>query len=169
MCPTQLTSEIKDRLLTHKCLLRSFSSIISHEPVLEIPIRFRSCRPYWQNVTKHVLLITVCCSLFCFNISQNYTSHERRKTVFKNKSDSKTQLRLLSYIKYLDPWNYEWSKTLCYYSQASINNGADQSVRMRSLICTFVNRTGRAILLTSPNLVQCEIHPYADDNQQTIL
>ena len=59
--------------------------------------------------------------------------------VVKQKS-IQNQTGLLSYRDKLETWNFGYSKHRYYTIQAANNKGADQTARMRRLICTFVVR-----------------------------
>ena len=50
----------------------------------------------------------------------------------------KTQTGLLSYRDQLEVWNFRFRKYSYYTIQAANNKGADQTARMRRLICAFV-------------------------------
>ena len=75
-------------------------------------------------------------------VSQKQYLFEPRyeKTCLRGLRPGKTQTGLLSYMDKLESWNFGFSKYR-YYTISVVNNkGADQTVRMRRLILTFVAR-----------------------------
>ena len=62
------------------------------------------------------------------------------KPVIGFSDNARLKTSLLSYIDYLENWNFAYSR-LRYYSLPRANNkGADQSAQMRRLVCAFVVR-----------------------------
>ena len=62
------------------------------------------------------------------------------KTSLRGFRPGKTQTSLLSYSDQLESWNSGFSKYRYYIICVANNKGADQTARMRRLICTFVVR-----------------------------
>ena len=63
-----------------------------------------------------------------------------KKTCLSGLRPGKTQTGPLSYRSELESWNYKYRNKRYYTVQAANNKGADQTARMRRLICTFVVR-----------------------------
>ena len=63
-----------------------------------------------------------------------------RKPVFGGFRQSEFQTSLLSYSNYLESWNFTCSKFTYDNFQKANNNGADQTARMRRLVCACVVR-----------------------------
>ena len=67
-------------------------------------------------------------------------SHAMRQCVFGSLRPGKTQTDLLSYRDQLESWNFGYINWRHHSVLAANNKGADQTARMRRLICAFVVR-----------------------------
>ena len=68
----------------------------------------------------------------------NEPGHE--KTYLRGFRPGKTQTGFLSYRDHLESWNFGFSKYRYYTIKSANNKGAEQTARMRRLICAFVVR-----------------------------
>ena len=69
-----------------------------------------------------------------------YLSRAMRKCVFGSLRPCKTQTELLSRRDQLESWNFGYINWRYHSVLAAKDKGADQTARMRRLICTFVVR-----------------------------
>ena len=60
------------------------------------------------------------------------------KTWLRGFQQCMTQTGLLSYSDEIEAWNFRFSKYRYYTIQVANNKGADQTARMRRLVCAFV-------------------------------
>ena len=66
------------------------------------------------------------------------TGHRREKPVFGVNEKSEIQASLLSYRDQLENWKFACSKSTYDSFEKTNNKGADQSARMRRLVCALV-------------------------------
>ena len=88
-----------------------------------------------DNKDQIVRFLKVGLSLCCMHVS-----HAMRKCVFGSLRPGKTQTDLFSYRHQLESWNFGYINKRYHSVLAANNKGADQSARMRRLICAFVVR-----------------------------
>ena len=79
----------------------------------------------------------------------------RAKTCLRGFRKGKLKTSLLSYKDWLEIWNFARSEPRYNSFQYANNKGADQTARMRRLVCAFVVRkhTTTGFLATRPNHV----------------
>ena len=96
-------------------------------------------------ITKALTRLGRCCShpmqrsqfFLCYSMSR-LNGPRCEKSCLQGFRQSETQTSLLSYRGYLENQNFSCSKFRDDTFQNPNNKGADQSARMRRLICTFV-------------------------------
>ena len=79
-------------------------------------------------------------TMLVFSWRSSVMSRIIRKPVFGVCNRVRLKTGLLRYRDYFVSWSFSYSKLRYYTIQAVSNKGADQTVRMRRLICVFVVR-----------------------------
>ena len=95
-------------------------------------------------------ILTILDSIFLFILSYDTWASPQKNLYsgFPKKWDS-NQASLLSYRDYLESWNFACSKLGYDTFQKAKNKGADQTARMRRLVCALVVRNTPTGFLTS--------------------